>query len=113
MFSPDHGNLNSAASRRAARTLRTLDPILQHREDIPPPMLSTASSRAMEADDEPRPAFVERITRGGRKLIYKLTVLQQPERARACGSGSKCKSCPSWTVVRSVSSLLTNMRSRQ
>lgn len=31
----------------------------------------------------------ERVTRGGRKLFYHLDVIQQPERARACGSGPK------------------------
>ncbi|KAI1652191.1 velvet factor-domain-containing protein [Daldinia loculata] len=31
----------------------------------------------------------QRITRGGRHLWYQLDVLQQPERARACGSGPK------------------------
>jgi hypothetical protein len=33
--------------------------------------------------------LTDRYTKGGRRLWYKLTVLQQPERARACGSGSK------------------------
>lgn len=43
----------------------------------------------------PRKAGVihERVTRGGRKLFYHLDVIQQPERARACGSGPKCR-CP-------------------
>ncbi|KAI9759123.1 MAG: velvet protein [Chaenotheca gracillima] len=30
-----------------------------------------------------------RITKEGRKLTYRLNVIQQPERARACGSGAK------------------------
>ncbi|KAL1998495.1 hypothetical protein VTN02DRAFT_6079 [Thermoascus thermophilus] len=30
-----------------------------------------------------------RITREGKKLTYRLTVIQQPERARACGAGAK------------------------
>lgn len=30
-----------------------------------------------------------RITAGGRKITYVVTVIQQPERARACGSGAK------------------------
>jgi hypothetical protein len=33
-----------------------------------------------------------RITKEGRKLTYNLSVMQQPERARACGSGAKCSS---------------------
>lgn len=32
-----------------------------------------------------------RDTKDGRRLHYELTCLQQPERARACGSGQKCK----------------------
>ncbi|KAH9908084.1 velvet factor-domain-containing protein [Xylariomycetidae sp. FL2044] len=34
-------------------------------------------------------AFQQRVTKGGRHLWYHLEVLQQPERARACGSGPK------------------------
>lgn len=34
---------------------------------------------------------IHRVTRGNRSLWYQMTVLQQPERARACGSGSKGK----------------------
>ena len=33
-----------------------------------------------------------RVTQDGRTLNYMMTVIQQPERARACGSGAKCKS---------------------
>ncbi|KAG9506898.1 velvet protein [Fusarium musae] len=35
---------------------------------------------------------IHRVTRGNRSLWYQMTVLQQPERARACGSGSKANS---------------------
>ncbi|KAE8350510.1 velvet factor-domain-containing protein [Aspergillus coremiiformis] len=42
----------------------------------PPPPNETESS-------------VSRITREGKKLTYKLNVMQQPERARACGAGAK------------------------
>lgn len=41
------------------------------------------------AHEESSSAFFERFTKGGRNLFYKLTVIQQPERARACGSGQK------------------------
>lgn len=34
---------------------------------------------------------IHRVTRENRSLWYQMTVLQQPERARACGSGSKGK----------------------
>ncbi|KFY19810.1 hypothetical protein V493_07825, partial [Pseudogymnoascus sp. VKM F-4281 (FW-2241)] len=34
-------------------------------------------------------AAMTRMTAGGRKLSYELRVIQQPERARACGSGAK------------------------
>jgi len=36
----------------------------------------------------------ERTTKGGRHLFYRLEVIQQPERARACGSGPKCEFSP-------------------
>ena len=35
-------------------------------------------------------SFTTRTTREGKNLKYELRVLQQPVRARACGSGSKC-----------------------
>ncbi|EGS23168.1 putative vea protein [Thermochaetoides thermophila DSM 1495] len=35
------------------------------------------------------PAVISRETKGGRRLWYSLKVIQQPERARACGSGPK------------------------
>jgi hypothetical protein len=34
---------------------------------------------------------VSRISREGKKITYNLKVIQQPERARACGAGAKCK----------------------
>lgn len=37
---------------------------------------------------------VSRVTREGRQLTYEMKVIQQPERARACGSGAKCWSFP-------------------
>jgi hypothetical protein len=37
-------------------------------------------------------SFTTRTTREGKNLRYELKVLQQPLRARACGSGSKCMS---------------------
>lgn len=33
---------------------------------------------------------VSRVTKEGRHLTYEMKVIQQPERARACGSGAKC-----------------------
>lgn len=36
--------------------------------------------------------ILRRQTRGGRTLWYKLTVLQEPERARACGAGTRANS---------------------
>jgi endonuclease YncB( thermonuclease family) len=33
-----------------------------------------------------------RMTKEGKKITYQMQVIQQPERARACGSGAKCKS---------------------
>ncbi|CAK7209292.1 hypothetical protein SBRCBS47491_000394 [Sporothrix bragantina] len=37
----------------------------------------------------PEPVVIDRMTRGGRRLWYHLEVIQQPERARACGAGPK------------------------
>ena len=36
-------------------------------------------------------ARLTRTTSDGRELLYDLRVIQQPEQARACGSGAKCK----------------------
>jgi hypothetical protein len=36
-------------------------------------------------------SLMSRITKDGRKITYQLTVVQQPERARACGSGARCE----------------------
>ncbi|KAK1750009.1 velvet factor-domain-containing protein [Echria macrotheca] len=54
-----------------------------------------ASSHAMpslaahDGDISPPPHIVSRMTKGKRMLWYCLKVIQQPERARACGSGPK------------------------
>lgn len=32
-----------------------------------------------------------RMTKEGKKITYQMQVIQQPERARACGSGAKCE----------------------
>ncbi|RDW71299.1 hypothetical protein BP6252_07862 [Coleophoma cylindrospora] len=37
----------------------------------------------------PTTETIQRVTKEGRKLTYCLSVIQQPERARACGSGAK------------------------
>lgn len=44
-------------------------------------------------------AEVTRITAEGRKLNYALKVIQQPERARACGSGAKCEHNASYQTL--------------
>jgi hypothetical protein len=36
-------------------------------------------------------SLMSRVTKDGRKITYQLTVVQQPERARACGSGARCE----------------------
>ncbi|KLU89732.1 hypothetical protein MAPG_08701 [Magnaporthiopsis poae ATCC 64411] len=48
----------------------------------------------MEPDTMPQSSgvMIERTTKGGRRLFYHLEVIQQPERARACGSGPKSTS---------------------
>lgn len=50
-----------------------------------------AAIAKMSPSEDSQPVVVDRKTKGGRHLQYRLTVLQQPERARACGSGSKCE----------------------
>ncbi|KAJ0160281.1 hypothetical protein CTA2_8231 [Colletotrichum tanaceti] len=52
-----------------------MSPLLAHR----PPLSSVAESES----------YTDRPTRGGPRKFYELKVLQQPERARACGSGLK------------------------
>jgi hypothetical protein len=52
-----------------------------------------AAIPAHDVDPNP-PHFVHRETKGKRHLWYCLKVIQQPERARACGSGPKCKPDP-------------------
>ncbi|MCJ1465669.1 velvet protein [Pseudocyphellaria aurata] len=47
-----------------------------------------------------------RVTKEGRHLTYEMTVIQQPERARACGSGAKC-SYHSQTPKRCLPVMLT------
>ncbi|PKS06982.1 hypothetical protein jhhlp_005579, partial [Lomentospora prolificans] len=49
----------------------------------------TMASHITTQASEDGPVIMERKTKGERTLQYRLTVLQQPERARACGSGSK------------------------
>jgi hypothetical protein len=36
-------------------------------------------------------ATFERQLENGQTLVYQMQVLQQPERARACGQGAKCE----------------------
>ena len=49
-----------------------------------------AISAAHDPDGAP-PHIMNRVTKGKRTLWYCLKVIQQPERARACGSGPKCE----------------------
>ncbi|KAK3387689.1 velvet factor-domain-containing protein [Podospora didyma] len=48
-----------------------------------------ASAHGMPNHETDQPVIVDRYTRAGRRLWYCLKVIQQPERARACGSGPK------------------------
>ncbi|KAK2052159.1 hypothetical protein LY76DRAFT_351944 [Colletotrichum caudatum] len=52
-----------------------MTPIVEHR----PPVDTIGESES----------FTDRPTRNGKRMFYELKVLQQPERARACGSGQK------------------------
>lgn len=46
----------------------------------------------IQVDNETE-SSASRMTRDGKQITYRLKVLQQPMRARACGSGAKC-TCP-------------------
>nr|A0A086T5L8.2 RecName: Full=Developmental and secondary metabolism regulator veA; AltName: Full=Velvet complex subunit A [Hapsidospora chrysogena]CAL68582.1 velvetA [Hapsidospora chrysogena] len=50
--------------------------------------MATPSLIPTDADRD-HPVRIHRVTRTNRHLWYQLTVLQQPERARACGAGTK------------------------
>lgn len=51
--------------------------------------MATPSSVASSTGQRDMIQRIHRVTRENRHLWYQLTVLQQPERARACGSGMK------------------------
>lgn len=58
------------------------------------PILASAAHAipALESHNSaPEESIIHRDTKGGRRLWYCLRVIQQPERARACGSGPKCE----------------------
>jgi len=46
-------------------------------------------SKMASVSSQGRPEIIRRTTKKGRKLRYELAVIQQPERARACGAGAK------------------------
>lgn len=66
------------------RTIRTLPTGCYRSQPVTSIMASLMSPREMDSTST-------RITKEGRKLTYQLSVIQQPERARACGSGAKCE----------------------
>ncbi|KAF2225030.1 velvet factor-domain-containing protein [Elsinoe ampelina] len=51
-------------------------------------MSTTSMDKVIPVANETNASCV-RMTKEGKKITYKLTVMQQPERARACGSGAK------------------------
>ncbi|KAJ5032924.1 uncharacterized protein L3040_009513 [Drepanopeziza brunnea f. sp. 'multigermtubi'] len=51
--------------------------------------MAAAAGRMPPLRKDPTIAACTRMTSTGRKLTYELKVIQQPERARACGSGAK------------------------
>lgn len=52
-------------------------------------MVTTANTTPTPANETF--SSCSRTTKEGRKMTYTLEVVQQPERARACGSGAKCE----------------------
>lgn len=58
--------------------------------DIRSHIVNMATPSLIPTDaDRDHPVRIHRVTRTNRHLWYQLTVLQQPERARACGAGTK------------------------
>lgn len=53
-------------------------------------MAATMRPGLMKPINETEHSF-SRVTREGKTITYNLKVIQQPERARACGAGAKCK----------------------
>jgi len=64
-------------------------------------LLADGKGYTMELPPNETTSAVSRVTADGRKLSYRLTVIQHPKRARACGAGARCMSCalPSLSVV--------------
>jgi hypothetical protein len=54
--------------------------------------MATTADIPTNIDEETVVSRMQRRTREGRSLWYQLSILQQPERARACGSGMKANS---------------------
>jgi hypothetical protein len=73
--------------QRSRLTNRPINTAIMNMHVAPAP-----APHSVPSHDELQPTLLDRVTKGGRRLWYKLTVIQQPERARACGSGPKCKS---------------------
>ncbi|KAH7133947.1 velvet factor-domain-containing protein [Dactylonectria macrodidyma] len=78
---PDRG---SAIPQSEAPTLQAPAPQTDFNAYSKPAVAATSIS-----SHSPQSVTVRRITKSGRQLIYELTVDQQPQRARACGSGAK------------------------
>jgi len=54
-------------------------------------MVPPATGQSNKLEVQETTAWHERRLRDGSNLKYRLTILQQPERARACGQGAKCE----------------------
>ena len=52
--------------------------------------MATVNALMPAHPSRPDRGAMQRTTRDGRQLTYEMQVIQQPERARACGSGVKC-----------------------
>jgi hypothetical protein len=63
---------------------------VSHTPDHPPHTSIMASTGVIPVANETNSSS-SRITKEGKKITYCMKVIQQPERARACGSGAKCK----------------------
>ena len=67
--------------------------LVLHGEPVRQYMIGGLIYNMQQPPDETRNTFT-RTTVDQRHIQYSLEIVQQPEKARACGSGTKCKSAP-------------------
>lgn len=80
----DEANIGSRSIESVTATTR--------RTNVPSGQIRQAPNMAsiIAAPNETKSTSA-RVTKEGKKLTYEMNVIQQPQRARACGSGAKCR----------------------